>query len=178
MQVSAWTQQAITQAFKQSHARAHDFDPMPLQRTAGAQSARLFPAYLDPQATKHVGMQAGRHLCMHARIESLALPASQAPKANQSTLHDQLQAADDAGASEVAFMLDENSYPTDSILGTIMLSPGSNLVKCALRLLQRLLAPRLSRLQLRAQVLLPESVRLGRWRQSWSTYTAAPTPVT
>ena len=28
--------------------------------------------------------------------------------------------ADDAGASEVAFMLDENSYPTDSILGMLL----------------------------------------------------------
>ena len=28
--------------------------------------------------------------------------------------------ADDAGASEVAFMLDEKSYPTDSILGMLL----------------------------------------------------------
>ena len=49
-------------------------------------------------------------------------------------MHDRGPAADDAGASEVAFMLDENSYPTDSILGASALPPNLKLASCAFRL--------------------------------------------
>ena len=69
-------------------------------------------------------------------------------------MHDRGHAADDAGASEVAFMLDENSYPTDSILGTITLPRDLRSASCTIRLLQRLQAPRLPWLQLRAGGLL------------------------
>ena len=40
-----------------------------------------------------------------------------------------LQNADDAGATEVAFLLDEESYPTSSILGASLLSQAGTLQK-------------------------------------------------